>query len=628
MVKIGKCLALIAIVMSITNFVHGQEAPVVSATVDRNQMAVGDTFTLTIAISSSENVTAGEPRLVGLEEFELLNSWKGSESRSTFVNGKFSVERSINFNYQLAPKKSGALQLGSFEVILDGKVYNTKPISLQVSNSPLPGNTAQRQQQQDEEALPQELFEEDDLFTQLLKRRLNPGLRTQPSNPNEAFFIQVEVDKQKVYVGEQITATWYLYTKDNIRDLDTLKYPSLNGFWKEDLEISTRLNFTSEIVDGIPYRKALLASYALFPIKSGQSIIDPYKAKATFLNPFGFGQPANATKTSQPLKIQVVDLPTTDRPKDFSNAVGQFEMTAKIESTQLPANQPVVLKIRFEGKGNAKIIDLPPLNLPPSFELYDTKSETKFFPTGASYKEFLVFLIPRQAGEFTIPPVTVSFFDPIKNSYYGKSSEAFKVNVTPSGINQMAGKGFVGEENKKEEVEDKTYRMIPVYKEPSSWTFNSSLMGLGAILVFLIGALLYKARLELSSASKKKELLEEINTRIAKIEGLLGKSDFRAVGAEASNLIYFVLRKLVDNFENEVHFKQLMTQAPPSLRKRAGAELESLMEYFQTVGFAPESVVSQLFDKKTLKKKISEVEKILKLAIDSAGLTENEKIAQ
>ena len=54
-------------------------------------------------------------------------------------------------------------------------------------------------------------------------------------DPKDAFFIQAEVDKSEAYVGEQVTASWYLYTRGMIRDLDTLKYPALKGFWKEDI---------------------------------------------------------------------------------------------------------------------------------------------------------------------------------------------------------------------------------------------------------------------------------------------------------------------------------------------------------------------------------------------------------
>ena len=82
----------------------------------------------------------------------------------------------------------------------------------------------------------------------------------------------MDVDKKRAYVGEQITANIYLYTRGQIRDIDTLKYPSLKGFWKEDLDLATRLNFESVEVSGVLYQRALLVSYALFPIKAGKAV--------------------------------------------------------------------------------------------------------------------------------------------------------------------------------------------------------------------------------------------------------------------------------------------------------------------------------------------------------------------
>ena len=63
--------------------------------------------------------------------------------------------------------------------------------------------------------------DEEDLFSQLLRRGGPPpsaGSRTLPINPQEAFFIQVDTDKEEAYVGEQITVSFYIYTRGGIRD--------------------------------------------------------------------------------------------------------------------------------------------------------------------------------------------------------------------------------------------------------------------------------------------------------------------------------------------------------------------------------------------------------------------------
>ena len=94
-------------------------------------------------------------------------------------------------------------------------------------------------------------------------------------------------------------------------------------------------------------------------------------------------------------------------------------------------NQPFSLKVRFEGSGNAKLIELPSLNLPKTIEIYDTKSDSKFFKNGRSYKEFEVLLIPREEGEITIPALSFSIFDPGQKRYVMKSTDPIHVKVIP-----------------------------------------------------------------------------------------------------------------------------------------------------------------------------------------------------
>ncbi len=154
-----------------------------------------------------------------------------------------------------------------------------------------------------------------------------PGMQPgQPAiNPDEAFFIQAEVDKNRAYVGEQVTVSFFLYTREETNSGHRhFEVPDLKGFWKEELEMATRLNFEQVVLRNIVYQRALLVSYALFPIRAGQARIDPYKAKCTVLTPtnFGFGRPYQFTKASREIAIEVLDVPSEGRPANFTGAVG------------------------------------------------------------------------------------------------------------------------------------------------------------------------------------------------------------------------------------------------------------------------------------------------------------------
>ena len=98
------------------------------------------------------------------------------------------------------------------------------------------------------------------------------------------------------------------------------------------------------------------------------------------------------------MKINVKPLPLEGRPADFSGAVGDFQVTAAVEDHNVVSNQPFNYKVRFEGRGNAKLIELPPFTPPDGLEQYDLQKEAKFFRTGTSYKDFAIQLIPRREG--------------------------------------------------------------------------------------------------------------------------------------------------------------------------------------------------------------------------------------
>ncbi len=598
----------------------------VTATVDRNAMSVGDTFTYVVSVSSDSSVNLETPRMPDLNGFELLNSWSSTQSQSTFVNGSFEVRQTRSFNYMLAPNRAGNLKIGSAQVVVEGKVYNTKPISMTVTNDPS-NPIARRGQQQMPDPMDQ-MEDMEDMFNQLLQRRnlgqggQRGGQPQQPINPDEAFFIQVEVDKNEAFVGEQITASWYLYTRGQIRDIDTLKYPSVNGFWKEDIELATQLNFTQEIVNGLVYKKALLASYALFPLKAGKAVVDSYKAKCTVITPsnFGFGRPYQFTKSSKPINVTVKDVPKENRPANYSGAVGNFQVRTEIEQKSTPVNQPLTVKLRFEGEGNAKLIDLPPMNLPPELELYDTQADSKFFRDGKSYKEFQLLVIPRQVGEFTVPPVSVSAFNPKTGQFYNQSTQEIKITATPGD----------GQQNIASTPMAKSMRpgggsVAPVLPGVQLAWDEASIAGpqkmtviWGALYTMILLTLTVKAGRELGWLEGRRDLLKLLKPRISKLNTLADKEDWREVGAQGTNLIYFVLGEVSGLGGASHELEKMLLKSPPSVRRELGAEIKEMLVYFETLSFAPEQAVAKIKDKKTLKAKVKDVEKILVKAVSLA----------
>lgn len=643
MIKIGNTVAVLILVGS-----AAFASTTVQSTVNRIEMGVGDNVQVTVSVLSTDDVDIQEPRIPELDGFDLLNA-----SQSTAVSQKlvqtpqgmqFETQRKKDFVYILQAKRAGTLSVSSFEVVVDGKVHRTQPIVIKVTRESQGGQQRSARGGNPGFEDPFDAMDqaEEDIFNQLLQQRqkmlqqLNRGwdpqlpqqpqaqtqlpeaaFRSLPTNPNEAFFISVEVDKTEVYEGEQVTVNWYIYTRGQMETLDRLKFPNLRGFWKEIIEEVPSIQFSEEIVNGLPWKKALLASHALFPIKAGTAEIDEYKIKSRVRTPSealgGFyGKAYEYTKSSVPVEIKVKELPLAGRPKEFTGAVGQFEVMANVENKNVPVNQPVSLKVRFEGAGNAKIIDLPAMDLPGTLEMYDSKSESKFFKNGRSFKEFEVLLIPRQVGEVQIPSLTVGLFDPKTAKYYLKHTDPITLSVSAN-PNAVAGESHRLTDVKKVEP---TPEVLTLPNPVTNWSESNfaqqmanPLLWVGVYLAGILG-LLWKAQNEFGWGRRKKSLKEIVEQRFKSLDSAAQKADFRKAGVEMTNLYYLVLGELAGEGGASEELARLMSKIPPSLRRDHGVEIEKSFEIFQTMGFAPEEMLGNLKQSQTISAHVKDAKRI------------------
>lgn len=666
MTKTGKLNQFILLGLIVGSFVcaFAAEQPRIDvrATVDRDDVGVGERFTVSVSVKSNESVDFGDPRLPDIDGFVLENQHSSNSVRTMFVNGKMTHEVTKGFNYVFVAQKTGTLSIGSFEVVIEGKVYRTEPILMKVSagggsgrprNNPQNSRRPQFPDEEEEDFLDPIQRMDEEIFNQLLRQRgfpvpggpgrqlpANPGrpgqepqLRTLPTNPNEAFFIQVEVDKTEVYESEQITVSWYLYTRGQMESLDRVKFPDLKGFWKEIIEEIPQLQFFEEIINGVVYRKALLASHALFPIKAGTAIIDEYKIKSKVRLPtqgfgfgFGLGKSYEYTKTSKKTEIKVNPLPLEGRPSHFTGAVGKFDVHAKTEAASFLVNQPFSLKVRFEGAGNAKLIELPAIQWPAGIEIYDTKSEAKFFKNGTSFKEFEILLIPRQVGAIEIPKIDFSMFDPEAKKYVTKSTEAIKLQVGENSNDPKAISRKMPQQDAKPVTKAELPDVILTadFSEGGVQLLTTPFLWIG-VFGTIFGILLMKAQSEFGWGRKKKSLKEQLEPRFKKIEKALDKNLFREVGAETINAYYFVLGDLAGEGGGSQEIQKLLNLIPSSLRRNYSKQILDSFEKFQTLTFAPEETLKDLKTPENLQKSVREAKGLILKLVGEASAQTSEK---
>jgi hypothetical protein len=617
----------------------------VSAQVDRNQLSLGDPMQLVIRVEGDEDFELEQPVLPSIPGIELINAESGGRQSSTnisFINGKASyVTRTVQeYIYILSPQKEGNLIVPVIDITINGKAYRTDPIKIEVKEEFRNARkTAPKGRPRfppgfgdDEEANPLGSGpDSEDIFNQLLQRQFGRGFpspfsgRAQqdeiPSrelniNPNEPFFIYLDLDKTTAYEGEQVTANWYIYTKANIESLDRVKFPDLKGFWKEIIEEVPALQFTEEIVNGQRYRKALLASHALFPIKAGSAIIDEFRIKAKLRNltQFGMGQPHVVTKVSKRTEIKVLPLPQEGRTQGFSGAVGTYHVTAKTDGDTFPANQPFTVKVRYEGIGNAKLIDLPGIEWPPGLELYDTKSEAKFFKQGNSYKEFEILVIPRNAGTLKIPAMQLTYFDPAQKKYVTESTQELTLNITPGAAAAPSTVAPVAAGPAKAE----NTKVQPVLQLPEAgFSFNANRLYiyLFSFVAGLLLILLYVIQ-SLRSLNFESELLASIGTKNQAVEKSFAANDLRKTGAEATNLIYLLVAGLAGQKKADQEIHLLIKEIPLADQQKFLDRINNLFDYFQLLGFSPDEVMRSTLNNKPAAAQVEQLRRLSKEVVD------------
>ncbi len=391
------------------------------ASVDRNKLGMGEQFEITFTLSGTSGGSNFRPP--SFNDFLTL-SGPNQSTNMQFINGAMSA--SVTYSYVLQPRAEGKFVIPSAFINHGGKQLQTQPITIDVtkgaSQQSTPGGQKSRQSQEDT-----------DIGKQI----------------GDNLFLKVIVDKSRVYQGEQITATYRIYTRVNVVSYSMTKVPSLTGFWSEELEIPKQVQLSNELVNGKQYRVGILKKVALFPQRSGTLAIDPMEVECVvqvqsrrrsndifdqfFNDPF-FGNVANVNHKvrSQPLNIAVLPLPVADVPSGFSGAVGKFSMEAWLDKRQTKTNEPVTLKVKISGRGNLKLLEAPIVNISSDIEKYDPKISDNITKQGdqiAGSRTFEYLLIPRHPGDHKIPSVQFAYFDIDKKSFVSNSSPEFILTV-------------------------------------------------------------------------------------------------------------------------------------------------------------------------------------------------------
>jgi hypothetical protein len=277
---------------------------------------------------------------------------------------------------------------------------------------------------------------------------------------NRNLFVKVQVDRNTCYVGEPIVATYKLYSRLNA-DSRVTKNPSLNGFSVYDMIDPGSDAVSVEKLNGKAFTVHTIRKAQLIPLQSGSIDLDPVEVENTvhFIKggarqaPHRSGNrlqdlldrlsgeenlgPAvdeNVTLDTKPLTITVKPLPEENKPANFNGAVGNFTIEASLANKTVAAQDEATLHVVVKGKGNLPVVTAPVVGWPAGVDAFDPTAREEVNKTVvpmSGSKSFDFIFTARDSGQYLIPAINLSYFDPASQTYKSANSEPLELQVTP-----------------------------------------------------------------------------------------------------------------------------------------------------------------------------------------------------
>ena len=427
-------------------------------------------------------------QVVGGPNQSISNSW---------VNGKRTFSKT--YTYFLTPERKGKLKIGQAQITIDDEVFKSVPIDVTV--------------------------------TAAVK---NPGETDQDLvNIEDNLHLVAEISKASPYLNEAVTVVYKLYFRSplsisNPREVDT---PTFSNFWSHIIRIP-QLRVEQGTYKGESYNVVVWRKAVLYPQKTGAMDIEPLTVRLNVDIPTRrrdfFGnrvyRPVQHTLTSGTRKLRVKPLPESGKPESFNGAVGKFELDLILSKESLKASESFQAQLKLSGQGNLKLVQLPQLVLPGTMEVYEPEhsEQVKTYLSGmrgSIQDQYTV--VPQYQGQYPIPPVEFSYFDPKEEVYKSIRTAALSVDVYDGPVAQTPTNPLTGASVKKEVPQTNTFRFIGLNTalQPINGVYfwNSGLFYGLLVLPFLIYFIIWMViRKQQAFQSDRVAVLQRESNRLAK----------------------------------------------------------------------------------------------------------------
>jgi len=404
------------------------------AVAGQREVFVGEAFQFQVQISGTEDPQ--RPDMSALKDF-LVQEQGGRQNSSrsvSIVNGRFhqEVRRGYIFSYMLTARREGNLAIPSLSVAAEGKVAQTRPLSI-VAKKPI--ETAD-------------------------------------------FKLRLGLSRTQCYAGEPITLTVTWYLGQDVRgfefNLPVLKDPSLY-FADPHLDTSKggpyyRIPLGGEEVIGkkgrgrlegkdyatITFRKIVIPKAAgtvtIKPATVACEALAGYREARRRRGPFGddffsdffnddfFGRRRQGVYRrvvvpSNSLTLDVQPLPLEGRPAAFAGLIGVYRIETSATPLDVSVGDPITLTVALSGPEYLEHVSMPPLGeqeaLARDFRIPDEIAAGKLVNGRKVFTQTLRALRPDVKA---VPPLDLTYFDTRAGEYRVARSQPIPLSVKASRI--------------------------------------------------------------------------------------------------------------------------------------------------------------------------------------------------
>ncbi len=431
-----------------------------------SKVSAGENFRLSFTINTDDvdDFRAGSIPS-GLEV--IAGPYTSQQSSYQIVNGHTSRSSSITFTYTLYADKPGTYTVSGAKARVGGKTIASHHVIIKVGVGSRHGNGAPQMHEDAE-----------------------PRMSSSGKISANDLFVKVSASKRRVCEQEPVLLTYKVYTLVDLTSLDG-KMPDLKGFHTQEVPLPQQKSFHLEKVNGKNYRCVTWSQYVMFPQMTGKlsipsitfkgivvqrnNSVDPFEA---FFNGGSGYVEVKRNIVAPGIDIQVDPLPK--RPVDFSGGVGHFTISAQLNHKTVKEGEPLTLRVVVGGIGNLKLIKQPVVDFPKDFDRYDPKVSDKTKLTANGIEGNMIYdylVVPRNRGDYTIPAVSLTYYDTSTNSYKTIKTQPLQVKIEKGDGNKTTVDDFSDQPKDIKPIKTSDEDVVGVY---------TSFVGSGSYWLWLI----------------------------------------------------------------------------------------------------------------------------------------------